>query len=50
MEKHGSNVEPIPVNTPNGLRWIATEECEHESIIPANGYGAYCKHCGETLE
>jgi hypothetical protein len=23
--------------------------CEHVSETTANGYGAYCKHCGETL-
>lgn len=25
------------------------EECEHESEIPPNGHGAFCRHCGETL-
>lgn len=23
--------------------------CEHESETPADGFGAFCKHCGETL-
>jgi hypothetical protein len=23
--------------------------CEHESVIAANGEGAFCRYCGETL-
>ncbi len=29
---------------------IKTHACNHESVLTADGNGAYCKHCGETLE
>ena len=25
------------------------EPCQHESVTTADGHGAYCKYCGETL-
>ena len=27
-----------------------TEPCKHESELTPDGNGAFCKHCGETLE
>lgn len=32
-----------------GYRITLVPLCEHESYIPANGQGSFCKHCGETL-
>ena len=28
---------------------VGARLCAHESVTTADGHGAYCKHCGETL-
>jgi hypothetical protein len=34
-------------NDPEGI-YSSKDRCEHESVLAANGEGAFCRFCGET--